>query len=209
MLVVSKNCGLFAPRPNVLKQRVTASNRSRPMSAERADLLECAEQVLAALGPSTTVVIGGLAVFFLGVERYTADVDFASILPPAEIEQRLAKAGHSTQRTIAGTEDPLPWVIRGDCAGAPFQILPSAQTGITVEDAWRTPDGKLFVADLASIIRSKCIAGGMKDMHDVAVLMLLHPSCETVARAEASRYGVRDVLDRWLADKRLRKEYGR
>ncbi len=60
-----------------------------------------------------------------------------------------------------------------------------------------------------AFIRTKCLAGGMQDLHDVAVLVLQNPSLAETARTEARRHGALELLDRWLADRRLLQRYQR
>jgi hypothetical protein len=62
------------------------------------------------------------------------------------------------------------------------------------------------VVDLESLIRLKLKAGGPKDLMDVAALVLLHPEHEERAQELAVAYRIRDKLDIWLRDPRLKAE---
>ena len=93
-------------------------------------------------------------------------------------------------------------------AGIPFDVLPEL-----VPVAWeaalpvlRGSAAVLSVVDLDSLIRLKLKAQGHQDLMDVAMLVLLHPRARRAALEQAAAYRVRDRLEAWLKDSRLRSQ---
>ncbi len=165
---------------------------------------QAARRLLDLLDPES-MLIGGLCAAMHGVERFTRDVDIASGLQPEEILRRLKKAG--IKADIRTNHDPgdLAWVITGEIGDIEFQILPTADTGlrnakIEIHASLRTPD-------VISFIRSKCLAGGQQDMHDVAALCLMHPQLLETALELAEAHGCGKALENWLNDARLQRRY--
>ena len=173
------------------------------------DLLQAAAKAARALGPEHLVLIGGLAAFLLGVERYTADVDLATDLAPEEVEAKLLAAGLPSNIRRSGADDPLPWVIETQVVDVPLQILPAAGIGADIGASTILDEYGIRLVSVEGFIRSKCFAGGHQDLLDVAILTLKYPDLTGTAEREARRYGVDELLATWRADKRILARYGK
>jgi hypothetical protein len=171
------------------------------------DLLAAAQALAKVLGETHVLVVGGLAGFLLGVERFTADVDLAVDLAPNTALRLLRDQGIEASLRKGDLEDPLPWVIHGQIEAIPFQILPAATIQVNVQEGNNISEFGVRIVSVRGLIDSKTFAGGMQDMHDVAVLVLLHPKLEAFAREKAKERGVIDKLETWLQDARLRSRY--
>lgn len=167
-------------------------------------LSEAARRLLA-LFDAEGVLIGGICGAIYGIERFTRDVDLAVSLDAASVLHRLKQAG--IDAAIRRSNDPgdLSWVVCGRLDDIHFQILPAAETGISIDKAVLKVG--LRIADMHDFIASKCIAGGQQDLHDVAVLCLLYPEISGYARETAALHRCLDKLESWLADRRLRQRY--
>ena len=151
------------------------------------------------------VLIGGICGAIYGVERFTRDVDIAVTMSHDDVLSRLTAAGITA--TISTSHDPgdLSWVINGQMEGIDFQILPATETGVS--NATVILKAGLRVPDMESFVRSKCIAAGQQDMHDVAALCLMYPELEPFARETAANHGCLEKLESWLSDRRLQQRY--
>jgi hypothetical protein len=174
----------------------------------RTDLERVARRVVRALGKDDCVLVGGLAVGAYGYVRATKDVDFVARIPLAEARRRLRERG-------------MPAVVRrGDPAEGDFPCVRATVDGVRVDVLpelvpieWdqavelRLSRGTaLRVVDLDALFRLKLQARGPKDLMDVAALLLRHPGQGPRVRELATAYGVREGLDAWLEDRRLRAE---
>lgn len=168
-------------------------------------LVDTARRLYAALMPHG-VVIGGICGAMHGVERFTRDVDLATDWTPEQVIDALMGAGIPAEVMRGDVLDPLPWVIRGELDGVPFQILPAGSVGVDPKGAVVQVD--IGFASEQDFIVSKCIAGGQQDMHDVAVLALKRPELLAFAEQQADKYGCRAKLDAWMNDRRLREKLG-
>lgn len=168
-------------------------------------LVDTARKLYAAL-KSHAVVIGGICGAMHGVERFTRDVDMATDLMPNQVIDALRNAGISADVVRRDAFDPLPWVIRGDHDGVPFQILPAGNVGVDLKRAIVQVD--IGFASEHDFIVSKCIAGGQQDMHDVAVLALKRPDLLSFAEEQAEKHMCKAKLDEWMNDQRLRAKLG-
>lgn len=171
------------------------------------DLLQAATGVVNALGRDHLVLIGGLAAFLLGVERYTADVDLATDLSPEEVEASLNAAGLPSSIRRGGADDPLPWVVETRVGDVPLQILPAATIGADVQASTLLAEYGIRLVSVEGFIRSKCYAGGHQDLLDVAILTLKHPELTEMAETEAKQHGAAEMLALWRADKRILARY--
>ena len=168
-------------------------------------LVDAARKLYAALKPHG-VVIGGICGAVHGVERFTRDVDLATDWTPEQVIDALHHAGIAADVVRGDVLDPLPWVIRGELDGVPFQVLPAAVVGVDPKRAMVQVD--IGFACERDFIVSKCIAGGQQDMHDVAVLALKRPELLAFAEEQADRHACRARLDAWMNDRRLQAKLG-
>jgi hypothetical protein len=67
-----------------------------------------------------------------------------------------------------------------------------------------TESSRLRVVDLDALVRLELRAGGPQDLIDVVHLVRLHSEIEERSLALAEAYGVRERLEEWLADPRIR-----
>ncbi len=177
------------------------------MENQNPDLLQAAAKIARALGGDHLVIVGGLAGFLHGVDRYTTDVDLATDLTSEEVAGRLAEIGLATTVHAGAADDPLPWVAEAEIDGVPVQILPIGAIGADVGAHPLLEEYGLRLVSAQGFIRSKCYAGGHQDMLDVAVLVLKNPPLAEYARDEARRHGGLDLLNRWLSDRRILAKY--
>lgn len=173
------------------------------------DLLEAASRIAQAVGRDHLVVIGGLAGFLLGVERYTADVDLASDLQPEEVMSKLGAAGLPATLRRGGAGDPLPWVVDTESGGVPVQILPASTIGADAGAPTALEEYGVRLVSAEGFIRSKCYAGGHQDLLDVAILTLRYPELAPLAESEAQRHGVHELLALWRKDERILARYAK
>lgn len=148
-------------------------------------------------------LIGGLAVAAWGAPRATEDIDLlADAAPSPELDASLRQAGFEPEWRRGGPEDPVPLLLRlRQAAGGPevdvicatrrwqHEIL---QRAVRI----RVPDGpELPVAAVEDLIVLKLLAGGPRDVADVADLLERSgPLPDLDARAAAR--GVSDLLRR-------------
>jgi len=159
-----------------------------------------AARVAAALEPQDYVLIGGLAVAAHGYVRATVDVDF--VVRDADAACRHLREQGLSVEILRGEFTCL----RGSLGGIRFDVL-SPLVPIRWERAITVPLGEgtsIRVVDLEGLIRLKLKAGGPKDLMDVAALVLLHPEQRERAREIALAYRLRDPLETWLNDPRMK-----
>jgi len=162
---------------------------------------------LASLLPEPNALIGALAVAAHGYIRATDDIDFVSTAEPKEIQARLAKAGIASKiRRGDVLEGDIPSVVYGRADGFRFDVLfPPVPIDWSRTVVLPLSEGsRLRVVDLDALVRLKLRAGGPQDLIDVVHLVRLHREIEERALALAEAYGVRDRLEEWLADPRIR-----
>jgi hypothetical protein len=165
-------------------------------------LEDVAIRVAEALGADDCVLIGGLAVGAHGYVRATTDVDFV-VRDLDEARKRLQEKGLPVERFRGGFT-----CLKGMVGDVRFDVLPPLvpiqwDRAITVS---LKEGASIRVVDLEGLIRLKLKAGGPKDLMDVAALVLRHPERHGRAQELAVAYRVRDDLDRWLHDPRLKTE---
>lgn len=152
-----------------------------------------------------SAIVGGVAVAAHGYVRATRDIDLVVGLPLTEAQARLAAHGIATTLQRG---DPLEGdfsCLKGTLYGVPFDLIPAL-----VPIAWErcvtlsVRDKRVQVVDLDSLIALKLRAGSIRDVLDVAMLVLLHPDREPQARAWAHERKLSGELERCLADPRHR-----
>lgn len=137
---------------------VMAGNRN-PQGDGEESLLRCARTVSEILGPDSFPFIGGMALSAFGYVRGTLDADFISGGEPMAMNAPLRNKGIESQLTWGDPDVPLPWVIRGELGGVPFDILPQV-AGTRVERGTFLPDLGITVCSVEDFIALKCFAGG-------------------------------------------------
>ena len=165
-------------------------------------LEEVAVRVAAALGEDNCVLVGGLAVGAWGYVRATTDVDFV-VRDLSAARERLRAAGLETQRTRGEFS-----CLKGAIDDVGFNVLPQL-VPIEWDKAKTVALGKtsrIRVVDLDGLVRLKLKAGGPQDLMDIAALVLRHPEIRERAQERALAYGIRDKLDLWLNDRRLKAQ---
>lgn len=165
-------------------------------------LEDVAVRVAAALGEDECVLIGGLAVGAHGYVRATTDVDFV-VRDLDAASKRLREHGLHVERFRGDFT-----CLRGMLGDVRFDVLPPL-VPIRWDRAITVSLGKgatIRVVDLEGLIRLKLKAGGPKDLMDIAALVLRHPEQQERAQELAVAYRIRDQLDIWLRDPRLRTE---
>jgi hypothetical protein len=167
------------------------------------ELVEAVRRLQAVLGQAP--VIGGIGAAIHGVERFTRDIDLTSSLSRQQIEAILQAANISFSVRLGNIHDSLPWVVHGDYDGIPFQILPADAIGVQPDQA--VLHAGVLAVNIHDFIRSKCLAGGQQDMHDVAALAMLNPDLREFIIEQADRHGCLDKLESWLSDERLRARF--
>ena len=165
-------------------------------------LEDVAIRVAAALGEDECVLIGGLAVGAHGYVRATTDVDFV-VRDLDAATKRLREQGLPVERFRGGFT-----CLRGMLGDVRFDVLPPLvpiqwDRAITVSLG---EGATIRVVDLEGLIRLKLKAGGPKDLMDIAALVLRHPEHQERAQELAVAYRIRDKLDIWLRDPRLKAE---
>jgi len=173
-----------------------------PLTRFEAVALRLAEIV----GEGECLLAGGLAVIAHGYVRATQDVDLVTRRSLPEVKDRLVGKGiRASLKRGDRLEGNFP-CVKGEVDGIPFYILPEL-----VPIAWDAavpvlegPAAALSVIDLDGLIRLKLKAQGAQDLMDVAMLVLLHPEARPRARELSGAYRVRDRLEAWLKDSRLR-----
>jgi hypothetical protein len=152
--------------------------------------LLAAEKLLAAIGVESAIA-GGVAVNVYGFARGTRDVDIITALPLEKVRERLKRHGIESVLhkgdLLEGDFPCLKGVVgvssRGSKghSGVPFDVLPQL---VPMEMTELDVQGhRLRVVDLETLIRLKLKAGSVKDLHDIAILVHLHP--DLGPRAEA------------------------
>jgi hypothetical protein len=165
-------------------------------------LEDVAIRVARALGEEDCVLIGGLAVGAHGYVRATTDVDFA-VRDLDAAGKRLREKGLPVERLRGDFA-----CLRGMVGDIRFDVLPPLvpiqwDRAVTVS---LEGGATIRVIDLESLIRLKLKAGGPKDLVDIAALVLRHPEQQERALELAVAYQIRDELDIWLRDPRLKAE---
>lgn len=162
---------------------------------------------LASILPEPNALIGALAVAAHGYVRATDDIDFVSPADPKEIQARLRMAGiESKTRRGDALEGDILSVVYGRAEGFRFDVLfpPVPIDWSRTVLLPLSESSRLRVVDLDALVRLKLRAGGPQDLIDVVHLVRLHPEIEERALAFAEAYGVRNRLEEWLADPRIR-----
>jgi len=162
---------------------------------------------LAPLLPEPNALVGALAVAAHGYVRATDDVDFACPADPKDIQVRLSRAGiMSGIRRGDVLERDIRSVVYGTIDGIRFDILfPPVPIDWSRTVLLPLAQGsRLRVVDLDGLIRLKLRAGGPQDLIDVVHLVRRHPEMQAKALAVAEAYGLRERLEEWLADPRIR-----
>ncbi len=162
---------------------------------------------LASILPEPNALIGALAVAAHGYIRATDHIDFVSPADPKEIQARLAKAGIASKtRRGDALEGDIPSVVYGRAEGIRFDVLfpPVPIDWSRTVILPLTKDSRLRVVDLDTLVRLKLRAGGPQDLIDVVHLVRLHSEIEGRALTLGEAYGVRERLEEWLADPRIR-----
>jgi hypothetical protein len=178
-----------------------------PTDERAADPVQLALR-LAPMLPEQNALIGALALSAHGYPRATDDVDFVSNAEPPEIQARLAAAGiQSSVRRGDFLEGDIRSCVYGTVDGIRFDVLfppvPINWSGIvTLPIVAGQPS--LRVVDLETLLRLKLKAGGPQDLIDVVQLVRRHPEKQRFALDVAQAYGIKDRLENWLADPRIR-----
>jgi hypothetical protein len=162
---------------------------------------------LASVLPEPNALIGALAVAAYGYVRATDDIDFVSPAEPREIRARLAKAGiRSRIRRGDVLDGDIPSVVYGRAEGFRFDVLfpPVPIDWSRTVILPLTESSRLRVVDLDALVRLELRAGGPQDLIDVVHLARLHSEIEERSLSLAEAYGVRERLEEWLADPRIR-----
>lgn len=162
---------------------------------------------LAALLPEPSALIGALAVAAHGFARATDDVDFVCLEDPKVIQARLSNAGvECAVRKGDVLKGEIRSCVYGTLDGIRFDVL-FPPVPIDWEKTVLLPlakDSRLRVVDLDGLIRLKLRAGGPQDLIDVVQLVRRHRKAEPTALRVAEAYRLRDRLESWLADPRIR-----
>jgi len=153
------------------------------MAANR--LVRASARLLRALGKGDAAIVGGMAVNAYGYLRATRDVDVIVNLPLAEARRRLEQHGIATTLLRGDVRDGDFSCLKGVLGrpgpmAVPFDILPplvplDPTLFVEVLVAGQT----LVIVDLPGLLRLKLRAGGVKDLYDIAVLVLLRPELRT------------------------------
>jgi hypothetical protein len=150
-----------------------------------------AAALLRFLDDEHSAIAGGMAVNAYGYVRAIRDVDVITALPLTEARRRLRE--HGVPSRLVGRR--LEGVIaagRGRAEGVPFAVLSSrapVATARTVELVVRGQPLRLIDAD--TLVELQLDTPGPHGVHDVAVLVTLHPELEARALAVASARGKR------------------
>lgn len=167
------------------------------------DLVAVASRLAAILGHDRSLLIGGLAAGAHGYIRATDDVDLIVDYPLAEARRKLAAEAIPTTLSHG---DPFGGdfsCLKGTLDGIRFDVLPPL---VPIErervTELSTESGRIRVVDLEGLVRLKLRAGGVQDVLDVAVLVLMHPEHAETARTIAAAYRIQDRLESFLADSR-------
>jgi hypothetical protein len=167
------------------------------------DLVAVAVRLAAILGHDRSLLIGGLAVGAHGYIRATDDVDLIVDYPLPQARRKLAAEAIPTRISHGDPfEGDFPR-LKGTLGTVRFDVLPPL-VPIECEKATElsTESGRIRVVDLEGLLRLKLRAGGVQDVLDVAVLVLMHPEHAETARTVAAAYRISDRLQSFLADPR-------
>ncbi|MCP5119444.1 MAG: nucleotidyl transferase AbiEii/AbiGii toxin family protein, partial [bacterium] len=121
------------------------------------DLVVAAERLAGILGDQC-VLIGGMAVSAWGHVRATNDIDFAGRGEPEVLRETLSSNGIDTTLSTGDVLDgDLPWVLRGEVGGVPFEILaPSISIDWDAASDVPTPGGgRLRLVSFRDLVRLK------------------------------------------------------
>jgi hypothetical protein len=174
--------------------------------------LRASSRLLRFLGEEDAALAGGMAVNAHGFIRATRDVDIIVSIPLEEARKRLEGHGVGARLfrgdPIEGGFSCLKGVIGRGSAAVPFDVLPQLvplDPGRMVE---LTVAGyALRVVDLETLIRLKLKAGSVKDLHDVAILVLLRRGWRERASALAAHdLDVSTRLAQQMDDPRVQAE---
>jgi hypothetical protein len=178
------------------------------VKARRAgDLLDVAGRLSRAIGPEESVLVGALAVAAHGYIRTTDDVDLVARLPLADVVTRLRDAGIQATLRKGDTLDRDFSTVRGTLDGVRFDVLPPLVVIRWEKAEALSVEGRtLRVVDLEDLLRLKMRAGGIMDLVDAAMLVLIHPEVAEAARAAAAAYRLEHRFQSLLEDQRLRAQ---
>jgi hypothetical protein len=170
--------------------------------------MRVARRVAKALGEDDCLLAGGLAVSAHGFVRATRDVDLVTRLSLAEAKRKLAAAGLDTTLLRGDALDGGFSCLKGEANGLAFDVLPQLVTihwelALPVEAGGRS---RLRVVAIQDLLALKMKAQGPKDLHDAAMLVLLHPESEARAKELATAYRTLERFESWLDDPRTRAQ---
>jgi predicted nucleotidyltransferase len=144
-------------------------------------------------------LIGGLAVAAWGMPRATEDIDLlAEMAPSQKLDAALRSAGFGVEWRRGGADDPIPLLLRLSSAGPEIDIL-CATRRWELEMLGRAvriqlPSGlEAPVVAVADLIVLKLLAGGPRDLIDVAEL-LQYGGVPPELQERASERGVAELL---------------
>jgi hypothetical protein len=167
-----------------------------------------AAKLLRAIGEEECAVAGGMAVNAHGFIRATRDVDVIVTVSLEEARRRLQEHGIRARLfrgdLLEGDFPCLKGVVGGagtrgaTASDVPFDVIPP----LVPLDPERTIElevrgHKLRVVDLETLVRLKLKAGSVRDLYDVAILILLHAGIRDRATALTAH---EPALGRRLAD---------
>lgn len=182
------------------------------MAASR--FVRAAARLLEIIGFEHSVVIGGVAVNAYGFVRGTRDVDILVTISLDEARRRLKAAGVET-RHFKGSGGDLSCLkgvvgvtVAGHVLGVPFDVLPQlVPVDLARAVVIEARGCRLQVVDIEALFRLKFHAGGVKDLHDVAVLARRRPEWLASARAlAAADPDTAARLEAMLDDRHLRAQ---
>lgn len=173
----------------------------------RSRLEKVAVALVAAAGPETTVLVGGLAVALHGYVRATDDVDILVREPLSEVQAKLAAKGIQAELRRGDPFEGDFSCLRGEMDGIRFDVLPELAPVSWDELPELTIRGvRIRIVDLPGLLALKFRAQGPQDLLDAAALVLLHPEVEDIGRRLAVTYRVADRMKRLLENTRLRSQ---
>jgi hypothetical protein len=171
------------------------------------NLLAVAGRLVEAIGPDESALVGGLAVAAHGYVRATDDVDLVARPPLAEVVTRLRGAGIEARLRKGDALEGDFSTVRGTLDGVRFDILPPLVVIRWEKAEALSVEGRtLRVVDLQDLLRLKMRAGGITDLVDAAMLVLIHPDAEDAARVAAAAHRVEDRFRSLLEDPRVRAQ---
>ncbi len=124
-------------------------------------------------------LIGGLSVATWGVPRATMDIDFViSVVPERPLDgvvSALVKKGLRAELHRGAHTDPVPYLIRGEIKGVPFDLIISTKKweneAIDAAVGVKYRGAIVPVIPVEYLIVMKLKANGLKDVLDVKELL--------------------------------------